>query len=77
MPVLINLLLQFTHLMLKSGDAHRTATLGIDGTTLIAITTRFFQRCATLSRWPSKGFFFGVTVLLNNDALLSLTGLEL
>lgn len=65
-----------TYLMLKSGDAHRTATLGMDGTTLIASATWFFHRCATLSRCPSNGFFFGVTVLLSSDARLSLTGLN-
>lgn len=63
--------------MLKSGDAQRTATLGMGGTTRIAIATRFFQRCVRLPRCPSRGFFFGVTVLRNREARLSLTGLEI
>lgn len=64
-----------THLKLRSGDAQRTAILGIGGTSLIAIITWFFQRRDNESRWLSDGVFFGGAELRSKDARLSLTGL--
>lgn len=63
------------YLRLRSGDAQRTAMLGIGGTRRIAIITWFFQRRDNESRWLSDGVFFGGAELRNNEARLSLTGL--
>lgn len=64
-----------TYLKLRSGDAQRTAILGICGTRRIAIITWFFQRRDNESRWLSDDVFFGGAELRSNDARLSLTGL--
>lgn len=64
-----------TYLRLRSGDAQRTAMLGICGTKRIAIITWFFQRRDNESRWLSDDVFFGGAELRSNDARLSLTGL--
>lgn len=64
-----------TYLKLKSGDAHRTATLGMGGTRRIAIATWLFHSRDKVSRWLSDGVFFGGAELRSYDALLSLTGL--
>lgn len=65
-----------TYLKLRSGEAQRTAILGIGGTKRIAIITWFFQRRDSESRWLSDGVFFGGAELRNNDARLSFTGLR-
>lgn len=45
-----NLEIKMTYLKLRSGDAQRTAILGIGGTSRIAIITWFFQRRDNESR---------------------------
>lgn len=65
-----------TYLKLRSGDAQRTAILGIGGTRRIAIITWFFHSRDNESRWLSDGVFFGGAELRSNDARLSLTGLK-
>lgn len=72
--IIINI--ESTYLKLRSGDAQRTAMLGIGGTRRIAIITWFFQRRDKESRWLSDGVRFGGAELRSNDARLSLTGLD-
>lgn len=66
---------KYSYLKLKSGEAHRTATLGMAGTSRIAIATWFFHKRDKASRWLSDGVFFVGAELRSSDARLSLTGL--
>lgn len=65
-----------TYLKLKSGEAQRTATLGICGTRRMAQATWLRQRRIYESFWLSVGIFLVGADPRNKEARLSLTGLQ-
>lgn len=66
-----------THLKLKSGEAQRTATLGICGTSRMATATWLRHKRIYESFWLSLGIFLVGAEPRSKEARLSLTGLQI